>query len=184
MSNVFIGAGRATGMAYRAPRGTALPTSPLETLGEDWEELGAVTEDGATLKLPSGETIKNWAKVSERRINSENGSVSLALMETTAQTLGAINGDDNVSEIAATTTHGKLLSTTFSPDAAAEPCAYLFIMKDGDKLGFLGSSDALVSEVSDIVFNAAGAATYGVVIEGTWTLTLDDGAVVPPSPGT
>ena len=80
MSDVLIGAGLATGMFYKAPKGTSLPTSPMESLGADWVEVGAITEDGITLTLPSGDVLRNWAKVAERKINTENGSVNAPIM--------------------------------------------------------------------------------------------------------
>ena len=44
--DVNLGIGLATGMAFHAPAGTALPTYPGETLAEAWQEIGAVSEDG------------------------------------------------------------------------------------------------------------------------------------------
>ena len=59
MSNVLIGAGKATGMFYTAPAGTALPAYPSESLGADWAEVGAITEDGITFSLPSGDVLRS-----------------------------------------------------------------------------------------------------------------------------
>ena len=47
-NDVKLGAGLATGMFYHAPKGTALPTYPTETLAEAWKEVGYVAEDGIT----------------------------------------------------------------------------------------------------------------------------------------
>ena len=68
MSNVLVGKGDATGMAFRAPAGTVLPAYPGASLSADWKAIGNVGEDGLTLKLPSGDVIKNWALDPERRI--------------------------------------------------------------------------------------------------------------------
>ena len=100
MSDVLIGAGLATGMFYVAPKGTSLPTSPAETLGASWVEVGAITEDGITLTLPSGDVLRNWAKVAERKINTENGSVNAPIMYTTKKVLETLFGSSNVTHIA------------------------------------------------------------------------------------
>ena len=178
MSNVFIGAGRATGMFFTAPKGTALPTTPGEALGADWTEVGAITEDGISLALPSGEVLKNWALIAERKINTENGVVTAPIMYTTQKSLETLFGADNVDTIAATAEHGNVSKVTLSPDVAADPAAYLFLMKDGDKLAMLGTSDALITEISDVTFSPTEGATWEASIDGSWTFAIDDGETV------
>ena len=181
MSDVLIGAGLATGMFYTAPKGTALPTSPMETLGAGWTEVGAITEDGITFTLPSGDVLRNWALVPERKVNTENGSVSAPIMYTNKKVLETLFGASNVTHIASTAGHGNVDSVTFSPDVSAEPASYLFLMKDGDRLAMLGTSDALITEVSDVAFNGGESATWTATIEGTWTFATDDGQVASGS---
>lgn len=181
MSDVLIGAGLATGMFYTAPKGTTLPTSPAETLGADWTEVGAIAEDGISLKLPSGDVLRNWAKVAERKINTENGSVSAPIMYTTKNVLETLFGANNVTHISATGTHGNVDSVTLSPDVSAEPASYIFLMKDGDRLACLMSNDALITEISDVAFNGGASANWTATIEGTWTFATDDGAVASGS---
>ena len=177
MSEVLIGAGLATGMFFVAPKGTSLPTSPMESLGADWKEVGAITEDGITFTLPSGEVLRNWAKVAERKINTENGSVNAPIMYTTKTVLETLFGSNNVTHISATSSHGNVDSVTLSPDVSAEPASYLFLMKDGDTLAMLGTTDGLITEVSDVSFNGGASATWEAKIEGTWTFATDDGQV-------
>lgn len=181
MSDVLIGAGLATGMFYVAPKGTSLPTSPAESLGADWAEVGAITEDGITLTLPSGDVLRNWAKVAERKINTENGSVNAPIMYTTKKVLETLFGASNVTHIAPSGTHGNVDSVTLSPDVSAEPASYLFLMKDGDKLAMLGTSDGLITEISDVAFNGGAGASWEAKIEGTWTFAVDDGQVASGS---
>lgn len=181
MSNVLIGAGNATGMFYTAPKGTVLPVSPMETLGADWTEVGAITEDGITFTLPSGDVLRNWALVPERKVNTENGSVSAPIMYSTKKVLETLFGASNVTHIASTGTHGNVDSVTLSPDVSAEPASYLFLMKDGDTLAMLASNDALITEVGDIAFNGSNGATWTATIEGTWTFATDDGQVASGS---
>ena len=177
MSNVLVGKGDSTGMAFRAPAGTALPSYPGASLSADWKAIGNVGEDGVTLKLPSGDVIKNWALDPERRINTENGQLTVPFIHTTKSTLETLFGENNVSYTAATSSHGNLTSVEFSPDVFAEPAAYIFLMKDGNTRAFVGSTNALISEISDIAFKGTEAAQWEATIDGTWTFMVDDGNV-------
>ena len=177
MSNVLVGAGLATGMFFTAPKGTALPSYPGETLGAGWTEVGAITEDGITLSLPNGDVIRNWALVAERKINTENGQITAPIMYTTKKVLETLFGSNNVTHVAASSSHGNLDSVELAPDVSAEPAAFLFLMKDGDKLAMLGSSDALITEIGDVSFTPSEGATWEATIDGTWTFMVDDGAI-------
>ena len=177
MSNVLVGKGDSTGMAFRAPAGTALPSYPGASLSADWKPIGNVGEDGLTLKLPSGEVIRNWALDPERRLNTENGQLSVPFIHTTKSTLETLFGDDNITYVAADGTHGNLTSVEFSPDVYSEPAAYLFLMKDGNARAFVGSSNALISEIGDVSFKGTEASQWDATIDGTWTFMVDDGAV-------
>ena len=146
MSNVLIGAGRATGMFFTAPKGTSLPTTPGASLGADWAEVGAITEDGITFSLPSGDVLRNWALVAERKINTENGKVTAPIMYTTKKVLETLFGSGNVTHTAASSQHGNVDSVEIAPDVSAEPAAYLFLMKDGDKLAMLGTENGLITD--------------------------------------
>ena len=178
MANTIVGAGRATGMAYRAPKGTALPSTPGEALAADWEEIGSVGEDGITMTLPNGDVLRNWALVAERKINTENGKIQVPFISTDEKSLGACFGSNNVTTTAADASHGNINSVTLSPDVSAEPCAWLFLMKDGDTLGMIGTSDGLVTEIADVAFNASNAITWNTTIDATWTVAFDDGQVI------
>ena len=177
MSNVLVGAGLATGMFFTAPKGTALPAYPGEALGAGWTEVGAITEDGITLSLPNGDVIRNWALVAERKINTENGQITAPIMYTTKKVLETLFGSNNVTHVAASSSHGNLDSVELAPDVSAEPAAFLFLMKDGDKLAMLGSSDALITEIGDVSFTPSEGATWEATIDGTWTFMVDDGAI-------
>ena len=177
MSKVLVGKGDSTGMAFRAPAGTALPSYPGASLSADWKAIGNVGEDGLTLKLPSGDVVRNWALDPERRINTENGQLSVPFIHTDKATLETLVGDNNVTFVAADGTHGNLTSVEFSPDVYAEPAAYLFLMKDGSTRAYVGSTNALISEIGDIAFNGANPTQYDATIDGTWTFMVDDGAV-------
>lgn len=177
MSDVLIGAGKATGMFFTAPKGTALPAYPSEALGADWTEVGAITEDGISLTLPSGDVLRNWALVAERKVNTENGTVSAPIMYTTKKVLETLFGAGNVAHTSASAVHGNVDAVTLSPDVSAEPASYLFLMKDGDKLAMLGTTNGLITEISDVSFSPSEAVTWEATIDGTWTFAVDDGQV-------
>ena len=177
MSNVLVAKGDSTGMAFRAPAGTALPSYPGASLSADWKPIGNVGEDGLTLKLPSGDVIRNWALDPERRVNTENGQLSVPFIHTTKATLETLFGDNNVSYTAANSTHGNLTVVEFSPDVFAEPAAYCFLMKDGSTRALVGCTSGLISEIGDIALKGTEAAQWDATIDGTWTFMVDDGAV-------
>ena len=175
MSDVFIGAGKATGMFFTAPKGTALPTTPGTTPGASWVEVGAITEDGITLTLPSGDVLRNWALVAERKANTENGKVAAPIMYTSKKVLETLFGAGNVTYTAATSAHGNISSVEIAPDVSAEPAAYLFLMKDGDALAMLGTTNGLITEIGDVAFTPTTGAIWEATIDGTWTFAYDDG---------
>ena len=177
MSNVLIGAGKATGMFFTAPAGTALPAYPSEALGADWAEVGAITEDGITFSLPSGDVLRNWALIAERKINTENGTVQAPIMYTTKKVLETLFGAGNVTHTAASSSHGNVDAVEIAPDVSAEPAAYLFLMKDGDKLAMLGCTSGLITEIGDVSFSPSAGVTWEATIDGTWTFAVDDGQV-------
>ena len=177
-NNVNLGIGLATGMFYTAPAGTALPSSPMATLSQDWVNAGAITADGITWTTgKDSEPLRNWAKETERLVGSEEGgSVTAPMMYTTEDTLKTIFGADNVTVTAATQSAGKVISVTVAPGVSASPMAFLFLMKDGDDMLMLGTSKGIVREVGDITFAPTGGITWEATIEAaSWTFAKDDG---------
>lgn len=173
-----MGVGLATGMAYRAPENTALPTSPMETLAADWELIGAVGEDGLTWALgKDDQPLKNWAKKIVRVISSDNsGSLNVPFIDTTASTLKTVFGDSNVTETAATNAHGNLVGVTIAPGVSAPPAAYLFLMKDGDDMMLVGTTSGVITTVDDITLAPGEPITWTASIESdAFTFIKDDG---------
>lgn len=177
MSEVLVAAGKATGMFYKAPKGTAAPETPGTTPGSAWVLAGDISEDGISLKLPSGDVLRNWALVAKRKINTENGVISAPIMDTTKTVFETLFGASNVASVAANSAHGNLTSVELTPDVSAGPAAYLFLMKDGDSLVMIGSSSALITEISDAAFSPSQAVNWGASIDGNWTIMIDDGQV-------
>lgn len=178
--DVNLGIGLATGMAFHAPKGTALPTYPGEELAEAWQEIGAVSEDGIEYDPNhSMDPLRNWAKEIERLLPADGDTtIKAPFMDTTKETLETLFGAENVVETAATQTHGKLLSITIGPDTMPDAEAFLFLMKDGDDMIMIGSSNATVTAVDGISFAPNSAIIWNATISSkSWTIVKDNGQV-------
>ena len=175
MSNAMLGGGLATGMFFTAPKGTALPATPGTTPDASWVLVGDISSDGITLTRPNGDVVRNWALDPVRKVNTENGKITAPIIDTTKKVLETLYGADNVDYTAATSAHGNITSVTLSPDVSAEPAAYLFLMKDGDRLSMIGTTNGLITNISDTNFVGTDIVTREAEIEGTWTVAYDDG---------
>ena len=181
MSNAMLGGGLSTGMFYTAPKGTALPTTPGTTPGASWVLVGDISEDGITLTRPNGDVIRNWALDPVRKVNTENGKITAPIIDTSKKVLETLYGADNVTYTAATGAHGNITSVTLSPDVSAEPAAYLFLMKDGNRLSMIGTTNGLITNIADTNFTGKDLVTREAEIEGTWVKAYDDGEVASGS---
>lgn len=176
-NDVMLGGGLSTGMFFVAPAGTALPSYPGETPGASWKLVGDVSEDGTSQSFPNGDVLRNWAFEPKRKVNTKNGEIKFKLMDTTQNVLETVFGADNVNVTAATSSHGNVLSVTVSPDVSAEPAAYLFLMKDGDRLSMIGTTNGLITNIDDAEYKPNEPVMWGLTIEGTWRFDTDDGQV-------
>lgn len=177
-NNVNLGIGLATGMAYHAPAGTALPTYPGEALAEAWVEIGSITEDGISYGMNhSFDPLRNWAKEIERLMAADgDATVKAPFMETTEETLKTLFGADNVNVTAATQTHGKLISVEIGPETMTDAEAFLFLMKDGDDMIMIGTTRGFITEVGDIDFKPSDAITWEATISSkSWVVMKDNG---------
>lgn len=179
MYDVNLGTGRASGYFYHAPKGTALPASPLAELAEGWVEVGYVAEDGITWATGrSSEPLKDWANKIRRQLQSEpTGTVAVPIISTTAEALKTIFGDSNVAESAATADHGKLVSVEVAEGVVSDEEAFLFIMKDGEDAMMLGTTSGFITALEDITFAPGNPITWNATVSAdTWKFVKDDGA--------
>lgn len=160
--DVKLGLGLATGMFYHAPAGTTLPTSLSTAPTTPWAHVGDVTNDGITLALDkSVENLRNWANVIKRAIVTDHTeTVQSPIMDTTAESLKAVFGDDNVTVDSQTNKVTVNLSATDLPEQEA----FLWIMKDGDDMMAIGCTHGQVTAVDNVSF-APGSAI-------NWTPTI------------
>lgn len=176
--NVNLGIGLATGMAYHAPAGTALPDYPGEELDSAWEEIGAVSEDGITWGLNQSRTpLRNWAKEIERMMAADGDStIESPFIYTTEETLKTLFGENAVEVTAADQNHGKIISIEIGPESMPDGEAFLFLMKDGDDLMMVGTSKGFVTSVADVSFAPSSAITWTATISSkAWTFKKNDG---------
>lgn len=180
--DVNMGVGLATGMAFHAPAGTALPAYPGEQLDEAWKEIGAVSEDGISYGMNHSMTpLRNWAKEIERLMAADgDATIKAPFMDTTKETLETLFGAENVITSAANNEHGDLISITIGPDTMPDAEAFLFLMKDGDDMIMIGSSRATVTAVDDIAFAPNSAIIWNATISAKdWTIVKDNGQKTP-----
>jgi hypothetical protein len=158
--DVKLGLGLATGMFYHAPAGTALPTDPTAAIPSTWTHVGDVSEAGITLATDKSVTnLKNWANKIKRAIMTDHSeTIQSPLMDTTAEVLKVVLGEDNVTESSTTVT-----ANLSASDLPAQE-AFLWVMKDGDDMMMLGCSYGQVTAVDNVSF-APGSAI-------NWTPTI------------
>ena len=169
-----LGIGLATGMFYHAPAGTALPTDPTASIPATWEKVGDVSIDGLSLTFDKTTTdLRNMANVVKRTIMTEHAeSVQATIMDTTEESLKTVVGAKNVNK------SGGVVTVNLSDGALPKQEAYLFIMKDGDDMIMLGTTEGYITELAEVAFQPNGAITWSPTISASkWVLMKDDGQV-------
>lgn len=179
-NETLLGLGLATGMAYHAPAGTALPAYPSAELDSAWVEIGDVTNDGVELATEkSSQALRNWANVIKRMVMTEHTeTVKAPLMDTVEETLKAVLGAANVTVEPANAQHGKVVKASLSASDLPPAEAFLFLMKDGDNMIALGTSYGQVQSVENVAFKPGEGITWTPTITGMesgWQLITDDG---------
>ena len=174
--DVKLGIGRATGMFYHAPAGTALPASPTEQIPATWKNVGDITSDGILFSNSKDSTkLKNWAnKIKRTAMNDHSETVKGSVMDTTLEALKTVLGESNVVKSNNTVT-ASLSNGDFPP-----PEAFLFVMKDGDDIMMLGCTQGQIIEMDDVTFAPGSAITWSPTIEGQedgWKFIYEDATV-------
>jgi len=176
---VNLGIGMTTGMFFHAPAGTALPATPSTALGNDWKEVGYVSEDGITWHHGrSAEPLKDWSKSIRRMLQEDStGTVSTPIISTTKEVLETIFGADHVTTTTATQTAGEVISVEAKEGAVSGEEAFLFLMKDGDDILMLGTTRGYITTVDDITFAPGAPITWNATVSGdAWKFAKEAGA--------
>lgn len=165
---VKLGPGYATGMFYTAAAGTALPTA-LSGVAAWGTEVGYVSQDGITLHLAQNhETLKDWSN-SIRRVlpSTDSGTVQVPVISTDAASLAAVFGSTNVASTTVAST------VTIKPDNIPTAAAWLLVMKDGDDVILLGTTNGYVTDIADVAFQPSAAITWAATISADeWSMQV------------
>ena len=157
---------------YAAPLGTALPTSATASLNAAFVDLGWVSEDGVTNSI-SREVTKHRAWGGEVvKVTQDNytETVRLTLLESSAEVLSVVYGEDNVTENGDTITveHSRLMLGRQS---------FVIDFIDGDKAGRIVVREGQVTELGDVVYVHRDLTRYEVTVD-VFTPDNADNAVV------
>ena len=154
-----------TGLASRAPLGTAAPTSQSIALNVAFVDVGYIGEDGITQTVPGSgdaETIKAWqngATVRTIRSASEDlPTFQFVMLETKKESLETYYG----ATVTQTATEGSL---TYSSTATRTHYSWVFDVVDGTELERIYVPDGVVTEVGDRVYANGEPIGYNVTIE-------------------
>lgn len=160
--NVSYGKPKSAGPIYRAPLGTALPTSVAATLAAAFKPLGYVSEDGVTnTNTADTDHIKAWGGDPVLYLQNEKEDLwAFTLIESgNEETLKAVYGDENVTGTAAS-------GIAITANAKQQPnCCWVFdmIMADG-RAKRIVLPNAGVTEVGEIVYKDDEAIGYEVTL--------------------
>lgn len=148
------------GAVYVAPLGTTVPTDATTALPAAWKDLGWVSEDGFTNsakrnttkhKSFGGETVKVTQDDFEE-------TFTFALLETSAQVLKVVYGEDNVEESDGTITvkHSSLMLPR-----------QMFVIDfiDGDRVGRHIILEGQITEVGDIKYVHKDLTMYELTVD-------------------
>lgn len=145
---------------YAAPLGTTLPTTATAALDNAFVDLGWVSEDGVTNSI-SRETTKHRAWGGEVvKVTQDNytETVTLTLLESSAEVLGVVYGHDNVTESGDTITveHSRLM---------LERQSFVIDFIDGEKAGRIVVREGQVTELGDVVYVHRDLTRYEVTVD-------------------
>jgi hypothetical protein len=149
-----------TGSAvYVAPVGTAAPTTEAVALNAAFIDLGHIADDAPSIS-PSSETneITDWLGVLVRATTTTTWSVSVPLLETTAEALKLAFGGGTLT----TTASGM----KFVPTELTQERAMVIHMVDGDFTYRFYFARVIVTEVGEV----SPSSTDGTVWEITFTV--------------
>ena len=157
---------------YAAPLGTALPTSATATLDNAFVDLGWVSEDGVVNSI-SRDITKHRAWGGEVvKVTQDNytETVTLTLLESSADVLAVVYGADNVTEAGDTLAveHSRLM---------LERQSFVIDFVDGERAGRIVIREGQVTELGDVTYVHKELTRYEVTID-VFKPESEDNAVV------
>jgi len=158
---------------YAAPLGTTLPTSATASLNNAFVDLGWVSEDGVTNAI-SREVTKHRAWGGEVvKVTQDNytETLTLTLLESSADVLKVVYGEDNVTENgdAITVEHSRLMLARQS---------FVIDFVDGEKAGRIVVREGQVTELGDVVYVHRDLTRYEITVDVFKPDNADNAVVV------
>ena len=164
VSNVSVGKPAIAGALFRAPVGTALPTSATATLNGAFAGLGYASEDGVTnSNSPNSENIKAWGGQVVLTVSSEKPDTwKIKLIESlNGNVLEVVYGAANVTINGGAGT----IDVAANADALSEFSYVIDMVMTGGALKRVVIPNGKLSAVGDIVYKDNEAVGYEITIE-------------------
>ena len=161
-ANVSVGKPKKAGAIFRAPKGTALPTSTSDTLNAAFEGLGYASEDGVTnSNSPSSTDIKAWGgDIVYSAQTDKPDTFKIKLIESlNTDVMKTVYGDANVS--------GSLADGIAISVNSDDPGYYSYVIDmilQGNTAKRIVVPEAKVTSVGDIVYKDNDIIAYEVTL--------------------
>lgn len=161
-ANVSAGKPKIGGAIYRAPKGTAAPTSADATLAAAYKAMGYISSDGLTnANSASTDSIKAWGGDTVLVVQTDKtDTLAFTLLEVlNADVLAAVHGSGNVSGTLATG-----ITVNVNADLQEEAVWVIDMVLNGNTAKRIVAPCAVISAVADVVYKDDAAIGYGVTL--------------------
>lgn len=160
----YVSAGKPKigGAIYRAPKGTAAPTSADATLGSAFKAMGYISSDGLTNSNNSTtDNIKAWGGEIVMVVQTEKtDTLQFTMLEAlNTDVLAAVFGTGNVS---GTLQSG--VTVEVNADMQVEAVWVIDMILNGNTAKRIVAPNAIISNMADIVYRDDEAIGYGVTL--------------------
>ena len=164
-SNVTVGKPKKGGAIFYAPLGTTLPTNAIDPLGEEFKNVGYISEDGLTnSNSPESSDQKAWGGDTVLSMQTAKpDTFKFKLLEAkSVDALKYIYGEDNVTGDLET----GITIVASSADMDAMSLVVDMELRD-NTLKRVVVPNCKISAVEDIVYKDSEAVAYGTTITAT-----------------
>ena len=161
-SNVSAGKPKIGGAVYRAPKGTAAPTSAEATLADAFKAMGYVSSDGVTnANSITTSNVKAWGGDTVLTPQSDKvDTLAFTLLEAlNVDVLAAVHGSGNVSGTLATG-----ITVEVNADLKEEAVWVIDMVLNGNTAKRIVAPAAVISAMADVVYKDDVAIGYGITL--------------------